>query len=177
MSRVDWKKGRFDTRYEVGQIENSLRAYQGSQIEDSVEYFRFLQAESTMDDIFDEGIGQGLVFRPSVNLPVLHVTHNEGGSTNADTGFYFNDEISVTTSFDLFSRTGMTAADVAHQRFLKDRILYDDLIFRVTSIQILGQVNKRDTIVSIEGTQVKPDELANDPQFAAFAEQPWPKNP
>lgn len=176
MGRLDWKKGRFDQRYEVAQIEGALRGYQGSQIEDSVDYWRFDRANSQMDDVYNEGYGTGLVFHPSVNVPALHVTHNEGGRTGQLEGFYFNDDLYVTTSYDMFTRTGLTNADVQHQKYLKDRIIYDGIVFRVNSIQILGQVDRRDVIVSIEGTQVKPDELSNDPQFAAYAVQPYPDN-
>lgn len=179
MGRIDWKKGRFDTDYEVDQIEQAARGYQGSQIEDSVEYFRFDRAHSQGNDVFDEGFGQGLVFRPSVNLPVLHATHTEGGQNNGEnnTGFYFADSLYVTTTYDIFTRTGMVQADVHHERYLKDRIVYDGMVFRVQSINILGQVNRRDTIISMEGSELKPDELANDPQFAQYANQPFPNTP
>lgn len=176
MGRLDWKQGRFDNKYEVAGIENALRGFQGSQIEDSVDYFRFDRTNSQMDDVYNEGYGTGLVFHPSVNIPALHVTHNEGGRTSQEEGFYWNDDLYVTTSYDIFTRTGLTNADVHHERYLKDRILYDNLIFRVNSIQILGQVDRRDVIVSIEATQVKPDEMSNDPQFAAYAVQPNPNN-
>ena len=179
MARLDWKRGRFDTDYEVGQIEGAVRGYQGSQVRDSVGYFRFDRADSQVGDIYDEGYGAGLVFRPSVDLPALHVTHTEGGQQNGEnnSGFYFSDTIYVTTSYDIFTRTGMTQADVHHERYLKDRVSYDGLLFRVESINILGQVDQRDTIVSFEGTQIKPDELSNEPEFAQYAIQPYPNTP
>jgi hypothetical protein len=107
-------------------------------------------------------------------LPVLHATHTEGGQQSGEnnSGFYFGDTIYVTTSYDMFNRTGLTQADVHHERYLKDRVLYDGLVFRVESINITGQINERDTMVSFEGTQVKPDELADSPQFAEYALSP-----
>jgi hypothetical protein len=64
---------------------------------------------------------------------------------------------------------GLTRLDIEHQNFLKDRILYDDRIFRISSIEILGQIQERDIIVSIACTEVKPDELVNDPQFKKWS--------
>lgn len=179
MGRLDWKRGRFDTRYEVNQIELATKGYQGSEISDSVEYFRYDQVDSVSNDIFDEGFGVGLKFHPSVNIPALHVTHNEGVQEHGEdeSGFYFGDTLYVTTTYDIFTRTGMLQTDVHHERYLKDRILYDGIIFRVESIQILGQISERDVIVSMEGSQVKPDEMANDPQFAQYATQPEPDTP
>lgn len=177
MSRMDWKRGRFSTPFEIHQVEMGIRGFQASEISDSIDYWRFNFAQSTMDDTFDEGVNGGLVFHPVVNIPCLHVTHNEGGNPRDDKGFYYNDDLYVTTSYDLFYRSGLTEADIQHQKFLKDRILYDGLVFRVTQINILGQVGRRDTIVSMEATQVKPDEMSNDPQFAKYAVQgkpnPW----
>jgi hypothetical protein len=36
-------------------------------------------------------------------------------------------------------------------------------------VQVLGQIQQRDIIVAIDATQVKPDELVNDIQFAQYA--------
>lgn len=177
MSRLDWKRGRFHTDYEVNEIAHGLRGYQGSQIQASIEYWRFDRQNSEMDDIFDEGVGAGKVYRPSVILPALHVTHNEGGSVDGDTGFYFNDDLYVTMSYTQFTRTGLTEADIRAVRYLKDRVLYDEKVFRVTQVNVLGQIKARDIIISIEGTQVKPDEMANDPQFAEYAIQPFGYQP
>ena len=165
MSRLDWKSGRFNEQFEVAQAELALRGYQGSQIGDQVEYLRLDSDRSTLDDLFDEGTEGGKVFHPSVTIPCLHVTHGEGPNQLGTEGFYFNDSLYVTTSFDMFARSGLIEADVRHDRYLKDRILYDGRLFRVTSIQLLGQVKRRDLIVSIEGAHIKPDELVDDPQF------------
>ena len=169
MGRLDWKRGRFDSDFETGEIHRGLRGHQSAQIGDEVQYYRLDFEHSQMDDLYDEGTGYGRVYHPPVDLPCLHVTHDEGENQDTDTGFYFNDNLYITASFDQVYRTGLTLMDIEHQRFLKDRILYDGRVFRVTQIHILGQIQTRDIVVSIEGTQVKPDEMVNDPQFAAYS--------
>lgn len=168
MGRLDWKRGRFNSDFETQEIHHGLRGYQNSQAGDHVLYWRFDFENSEIDDIYDEGFGEGKVYRPPVDLQVLHATHDEGGNQNTDMGFYFNDNLYVSASYDQLYRTGLTFQDVDHQTYLKDRVLYDGRVFRVTQMSILGQIRNRDTIVSIEGTQVKPDELVNDPQFFDF---------
>jgi len=37
-------------------------------------------------------------------------------------------------------------------------------------INVLGQIQRRDLIVSIEATQVRGDELVNDAQFAKYSD-------
>jgi hypothetical protein len=171
MSRLDWKRGRFDSDFETNEINHALRGHQNAQVGDSVEYFRIDRASSEMDDVYDEGWGVGKKYRPAVNLPALHVTHDEGEHQTTDSGFYFNDNIYVTASFDQVMRTGLTLQDIEHESYLKDRLIYDRRVFRVTQIHVLGQIRTRDVIVSIEGTMVKPDELVNDPQFAEYADR------
>jgi len=168
MGRLDWKRGRFDSDFETAEIHRGLRGHQASQVGDQVDYYRFDFANSQMDDLYDEGAGLGKVYHPPVVLPCLHVTHDEGDNQDTDTGFYFNDNLYITAAFDQVYRTGLTLMDIEHQRFLKDRLVYDGRVFRVTQIHILGQIQTRDIVVSIEATQVKPDEMVNDPQFGAY---------
>lgn len=170
MGRLDWKRGRFNQDFEVGEIALGLRGYQSSQIEAEILYFRFDADASVMDDIYDEGDGVGRVYRPGVVLPVLHAAHDEGENQDTDTGFYFNDNIYITASFDQMFRSGLTFMDIQHETYLKDRLLYDQKVFRVTQIHVLGQIEQRDNIVSIEATQVKDDELINDTQFLELLE-------
>lgn len=169
MGRVDWKRGRFNTdTWEVREVNHALRGYQNTQVYDEVDYYRFSHRLSVTDDIYDEGSGAGKVYRPPVTVPTLHVGHEEGPNENTDEGFYYNDDLYVTASFDQLFRTGMVFEDIHTQKYLKDRIVYDTRVFRVTNMSVLGQVRQRDIIVAITATQVKPDELVNDPQFADF---------
>lgn len=170
MGRLDWKRGRFrsDT-YETQEIHRALRGFQNTEVYDEISYYRFARPTSQMHDVYDEGTGGGKVYHPPVVIPCLHVTHNEGGNADTDSGFYYNDDIYVSASFDQIYRTGLVLADVQHNRYLKDRLAYNGKLFRVSQMHVLGQISAgRDIVVSMEGTQVKPDELVNDPQFLDF---------
>ena len=174
MGRLDWKRGRFSSDFETNQINEGMRGYQSAQTYDEVQYYRFSHRLSEMGDVYDEGVGVGKVYRPPVTVPVLHAIHDEGANEDLDTGFYFNDDLHITASFDQLFRTGLVFQDIRTNKYLKDRIVYDTRVFKVTNIEILGQVRERDVIVSIQATQVKPDELVNDPQFAEFlVESPY----
>lgn len=176
MTRLDWKRGRFDVDFETNEIHHSLRGHQGAQIGDEIDYWRFEFATSQAHDIYGEGFGEGRKYRPPVAVPCLHVTHDEGPRSRSDTGFYFNNNIYVVCSWEQFYRTGLTEADIKTENYLKDRFIYDNKVFRVDQMHVVGQIQQRDLIVSIEGTQVKPDELLHDPQFKEWApiEKPNP---
>jgi len=168
MSRLDWKRGRFSVDFEQNEINSGLRGRQG-ETGDSVDWYRFDSEASVMDDIYDEGTGTGKAYRGPFVVPMLHVVREEGSNENTDTGTYWNDSVHATASFDQLRRAGFTFLDLDHQNYLKDRFVYDDRVFRVTRLEVLGQIKKRDVIVSIDATQVKGDELTNDAQFKRWS--------
>lgn len=170
MSRLDWESGRFDADYETTDMHRALRGWQ-SEFGDNILYYRYWGEESEVHDIWDEATGTGRVWHPPAEVGVLHATHVEGGTQDRSAGQYYNDNLYVTASFDQLRRLGMTEMDLLHGAYLRDRIVYDFRVFRVTRIQVMGQIQQRDVVVSIEGTQVKPDEMLNDRGFEEFAKQ------
>ncbi|WP_019629573.1 hypothetical protein [Actinomadura atramentaria] len=172
MARLDWKcGGAFTADYETNEIHGALHGFQHSH-GDQVDWYRYLeQPISGIHAIYDEGDGRGRLWAAPINLPVLHVVRLEGRQEDRPEGGYYSDNIHVTASFNQVTRTGLTRLDIRHHRYLKDRIVYDDRVFRVLSIAVLGQVQTRDIIVSVDAAMVKPDELVNDQQFAAWAQR------
>ena len=176
MGRLDYESGRFDADFETAEISRSLRGWQ-SEFGDHVLYYRYWGEETEIHDIWDEAAGGGRVWHPANEIEALHVTHVEGGNEDRQQGQYWNDNLYMTASFDQLRRLGMTELDLQHQSYLRDRIVYDYRVFRVTRLQVMGQIQQRDVVVSIEGTQVKPDEMLNDRQFEAFARPTFPREP
>lgn len=168
MGRIGWKGGRFNVDYETSEIYRGLRDWQ-RWTGDQVHYFRFAYDQSSVDPVYGEANSPNgrIYFGPNL-IPALHVIHVEGDNENTENGFYFNDEAHITLSFDQLKRTGLERMDLDTQNYLKDRFVYDTKVFRVTNVQILGQIQQKDIIVTIDGTQVKPDEMVNDIQFAQY---------
>ena len=94
---------------------------------------------------------------------------HRGRHENSDKGFYYNDELDAQIAFDLFLQAGMTMADIETGNYVKDRVLYDRKLFRVTQLSVEGQIQQRDIIVGLSASQLKPDELVNDTQFAEWS--------
>jgi hypothetical protein len=168
MGRVGWKIGRFSVDYETSDIYRGLRDWQ-RQTGDQIYYYRFAYEQSNREDTYGEATApNGKVYFGPNNIPTLHVIHMEGDNDNTEQGFYYNDRAHVTLSFDQIKKMGLDRMDLNTQNYLKDRFVYDTKVFRVTSVQIMGQIQQRDIIVTIDGTQVKPDELVNDIQFRQY---------
>lgn len=170
MGRLDWKRyGRFNANYETTEIMATLRGRQ-SEVGERVQYYRFSHTDAAGDDLYDEGAGQGKVFTGPYRIPVLHAIHNQGPSQDTPQGQYTVDNLSLTASFEALRVMGFTDMDIEHEKYLADRLIYDDTVFRLTSISVLGQIQNRDIIVGMECTQVNPDELVNDAQFARWSQ-------
>ncbi len=168
MSRLDYKRGKFNSDYETDKI---LGALSGWQVVDGdwCDYYRFDPYHSEIHDVYDEPAGNGLIYFPPFRIQTLHITHVEGANEDSEYGFYYNDDAELIVAFDKLLQAGMDYADIMTGNYLKDRIVYDRKVFRVQQMSIRGQIQRRDIIVSISTTQCKPDELVMDTQFAQWA--------
>ncbi|MEV4576029.1 hypothetical protein AB0K16_22565 [Nonomuraea jabiensis] len=165
MARLDRKSGRFNVVYESDEIDGALEGYQGVYGQE-IAYYRYSRAESSFHPVYGEAAGTGRVFYTPVDVPVLQVIREEGAADQREAGLYWTDSIHVIASFGHLSKTGLTELDIAHGSYLNDRMAYDGRIFRVTAIHVLGQIRRRDFIVSIDATQLKREDLINDPAFS-----------
>lgn len=168
MSRLDGKRGRFNPDYETDKILGAMDAWQAVD-GDWADYYRFDEANSEMDDVYDEPTGNGLVYLSAQRIQSMHIEHVEGANEDSENGFYYNDDAALIVSFSKVLQAGMDYADIMTGNYMKDRVVYDRKVFRVRQISIRGQMQRRDIVVAISTTQVKPDELVWDSQFADWA--------
>lgn len=168
MSRLDWKRGAFNPDSETERIFAGMAGWRDVN-GDWIYYFRYNTNASQMDDVYDEAVGVGRVYNGPIRVPAIHVVHVQGANEYGDMGFYYNDQLVATVSFDQLSGVGLTYADVTAGQYLKDRMLYNDQIYRIEQISSKGKIQERSVIVSITATQMKPDELIDDPQFRQWS--------
>lgn len=168
MSRLDYKRGRFNPDYETDKILGAMAGWQAVD-GDWADYYRFDPVNSQIDDVYDEPTGNGLTYLKPVRIQAMHVEHVEGANEDSENGFYYNDDAALIVAFDRVLQAGMDYADIMTGNYLKDRLVYDRKVFRVRQISIRGQMQRRDIVVAISTTQVKPDELVWDVQFSNWA--------
>ena len=120
-------------------------------------------------ETFQSGVGNWLVYDPPVRLPCTHVTHIRGQNENGEYGFYFNDDLQALVPYDLFTKSGMTYADIETGNYMRDRVVFDRWVFRVTQILMQGKIQERVILVTINCTQMKPDQLTDSPIFAQWS--------
>lgn len=169
MSRIDHKRGRLNADQATDKIFQAMRGYAENN-GDWIWYYRFNEAATVMDPVYDEAIGDGMIYFEPVRVQCIHVNHVEGANEEGDTGFYYNDDLDASIAFDLFVQAGMTMADIQTGDYLKDRVGYDRKLFAVNQLAVQGQIQERDIIIGLSASQLKPDELVNDVQFAAWSQ-------
>lgn len=168
--RLAWRRGRFSTDYETNEIYAAIDGWQATQVGTTVDYYRFDSADTEYHDVYDEGTGAGRRYFLHFPMPVIHASHTEARREDRPEGFYAPaDSLHLTASYDQLRHIGMTRADIKSATYLTDRIVYDNIVFTVTSMQVLGQIQDRDIIVGIDAMRVGPDELVNDPQFKKWS--------
>lgn len=171
MARTDWKRGRFNADQQTDEILKGMRGWRDVW-GDEIDYWHLDVDASGFDDVYNEAIDQGRVYTGPTRLPVMHVVHLRGQNENGETGFYYNDTLSFQVAFDLFVQSGLTLADIDTGEYLNDRVTYDQKAFRVIKMSIEGKIQRRPTIISVECTQLKPDELRDDQWWAMYANKP-----
>lgn len=170
--RTDWKRGRFGINTETTLIHRALRGWQ-NRTGDTLTYFRFQRAESDMHEVYDEATGAGRVYYGRWQLPALHVTHVESPNVDPrDSGLYVTDALRAVLEFDQLVKHGLTEMDIKHGSFQRDRVAYDNALYAVQRVNILGQIRRRDIVVVIEAEQIQNDELVNDPMFRQYLVDP-----
>jgi hypothetical protein len=169
MSRLDYKHGRFNSDFETDRIFSAMEGWRRS-YGDVVRYYRYNAAGSQMDPVYDEAVGSGRAYYPPIAVPCQHVTHVQGENEYGEYGMYYNDTLTGYVSFQAFIGVGLTYADIETGNYLDDRVLYDRKIFRVTQLITQGQIQQRDIIVLLRASQMKPDELVDDPTFANWSQ-------
>jgi hypothetical protein len=166
-NRLDYKIGRFTRDYETTDIKDGLHGWEYT-TGDFIDWYRFESDSAEVDDVYDEGTGIGKIYRGPIRVPVIRLVHSEGSKDDSDVGRYYNDDFTATLQVRALERLGFDGVDINTFAFAADRVAYDQKLFRVMDLRVMGQMNHRDIIVALTATQLRPDEIVNDPQFMQF---------
>jgi hypothetical protein len=170
MSKLDWKRGKFTSDWETGKIFHGLEGWR-TVYGDTLRYYKFDEANSETDPVYDEAsVTGGRTYFPPITVPCLHVVAIQGENEYGEYGLYYNDSIDATISFAAFTGAGLRMADVEAGTYMNDRVLYNHKIFRITQLLSRGKIQERSVIIALHGSQMKPDELIDDPQFAQWSQ-------
>lgn len=156
--------GRFPMSFEMREISVGLEQDVQNPLEQWIDWWRY-SSDTQIDPIYDVGdYGGGRVWEAPIRLLVMRQEVNQGPVYPNERGFYTNDDMTFIVNESEF-RTKLPNVAYGPDPFLKDRIVWRGEVFHPTRINPRSHIHNTATTVVIEATQVKPDELVNDPQF------------
>lgn len=172
MARIDSHTGgRASSDFETTRIFSGMKGWQKN-YGDTLTYYPFDRARTSWDDVYDEVMGPGRIYQTPVQLDCQHVTIFPGPQEWDNAGAYQSSALRAIVSYEIFTKSGMTLADLNTERYTYDRIVYKEKVYRVTQINEEGQIQERPTVVAIDANQLRNDELVEDQVFSNYANRP-----
>ena len=170
--------GRFRIDDEIANIRDGMQQDLRMPVGQSVQWWVFNQELTTADVVFDVATDKspdGRYWDRPFTLPCLSAEVIQGETHHDERGFYNVDRLHLTVSFADIQRL---LPDLPNNTdiHLKDRVGFRGALYQPFQIWSRGQVADHYTVVSIDALQVKPDEVVNDPQFAAGLTSAPPQN-
>jgi hypothetical protein len=163
----------FDTAFEQESIDTGISAQQ-RETGVQVQWWFFDRAETRISDLYDEDTPtSGRAWRGPYPIPVLQATRTEGSLEDAGEGGYVVDSINLVLGYRQAVDAGLMPAPDRTNAHLRDRFVFDGKVWAPSSIvarNLLGGRGTRATVL-VSATEVRDDEMINDPQFQRYAEK------
>lgn len=163
----------FDPRFEQDSIDSGIEQQQ--QETGVIIQWWFWDPEGTgVDPIYDEpSLTGGRKYTGPFPMPVLTVTRVEGAMQDTGEGAYTVDSLNLTMGYRQAAAAGLLPEADQTNQHLKDRFVYDNEVWTPSSIvsrNLLGGGGTR-SLIHVTATQVRDDEMVDDPQFLKYAEK------
>lgn len=147
--------GFFSVNYELSSIQRGIDKDLVQEVGTTVLWYRFDET-SPVDDIYD--VGEARVFHVPLRISVIAAVRVEGRDQRRDEGLFTRDRLEILVAWKALDVVGLEDIATDTERYLKDRVVYDDVAFTVRAVEVEGQLNDQDTIVSISLEEVRDDE-------------------
>lgn len=173
MSRACSPGGRFSSDYERCSISSGINADLTNAVGTSVDWWIFNLDTTAVDPIYDTGDNyplytDGKQYIGPFTVPVIKAVITQGQTKTSQQGFYNADILHLTLNYKdaeaLIPGIMQNPDDLG-----RDRVVWKGEVWRPYQAQQKGIIEDTWSLLTIELTQVMPEELVNDPQFLNYA--------
>lgn len=173
MSRACSPGGRFSSDYERCSISSGINADLTNAVGTSVDWWIFNLDTTAVDPIYDTGDNyplytDGKQYTGPFTVPVIKAVITQGQTKTSQQGFYNADILHLTLNSKdaeaLIPGIMNNPDDLG-----RDRVVWKGEVWRPYQAQQKGIIENDWSLLTIELTQVMPEELVNDPQFLSYA--------
>lgn len=173
MSRACSPGGRFTTDFETQAISSAITMDLRNPVGTTAQWWLFNSVLTEVDPIYDTGdnlpsFTGGKMWDGPFTVPIVRAVIKQGQTKTSQQGFYNADLLHLTvnsTDMEKLVPGIMNNPDDVGRH----RIVWKGEVWRPYQAQQTGVVAEGFVLLSIDCTQVMPEELVNDPQFLSYA--------
>lgn len=177
MSRACSPGGRFTSDFEACSIASGINTDLTNAVGTSVLWYTFNEVETNVDPIYDVGdnipVGglEGRIWNGPFTVPVIKAVISQGNTKISQAGFYNADTLHLTlNSRDIEAIVPGVMMNPDDQN--RSRIVWKNEVFRPYNVQQRGIISEGFVLLTVECSQVMPEEMVNDPQFLDYSDNP-----
>lgn len=154
--------GRFDPELEVKSIRHGITQDLQAPVGQYVAWRVYDEEATATDDIYDVGSPSGgRVWSKPIELPVVNAYVFQNELYQNDRGFYTVDTLRLFVNFDDVIRL-LPTLDTNPDQHLRDRAEFRGQMYVPNRVFPRGQINMDYMMLTVDLTQVKPEEQVND---------------
>ena len=154
--------GRFDDKYEVKSNRHGISQDLQRPVGQSVNWHMFNPTASVVDPIYDVGDSTGgRVWDAPIVIPVVNAYVFQSEMHQNDRGFYTIDTLRLFINYDDVVRY-IPSLDADPDQRVKDRVDFRGQMYTPNRVFPRGQISMDYTMLTVDLTQVKDEEMVND---------------
>lgn len=154
--------GRFDQEYEVKSIRHGISQDLQRPAGQSVRWHVYNAAATHVDEIYDVGAPTGgRVWKKPISLPVINAYVFQNEMYANDRGLYTVDTLRLFINYDDVIRS-LPTLDSQPDTHLVDRVEFRGQMYSPNRVFPRGQIQLDYMALTVDCTQVKPEEQVND---------------
>ncbi len=154
--------GRFDGEFESHSIWDGISRDLQRPVGQRVFWYRYDPTQTTVHPVYDIGDPSGgRSYKEPVALPVINAFVTQGQQLDTDRGLYMVDVLRLFVNYADVLRE-LPGLETNPDLFIKDRVVFRDDVYQPNRINPRGQVGYDYMTLTIDLTQLKPEEMYND---------------
>jgi hypothetical protein len=177
MSRACSPGGRFTSDFEANAISSGIDMDLKKPVGTSALWYYYDDTNSVVDPIYDVGAhtpyspAKGRVWHGPYTIPLIKAVISQGSTKISQAGFYNADTLHLTiNSKDIEKIIPGVMTNPDDQN--RSRVVWKNEVFRPFNVQQRGIISEGFVLLTVECSQVMPEEMVNDPQFLTFSDNP-----
>jgi hypothetical protein len=158
--------GRFDSELEVNSIWDGISRDLQRPVGQRVYWYRYDPVNTVIHPVYDVGSPQGgRAYKDPVPLPVINAYISHGQQFDNDRGFYTVDTMRLFINYEDVQRD-LPDLVLNPDVYLKDRVVFRNQVYAPNNMSPRGQVGYDYMTLTVDLTQMKPEELYNDEWYS-----------